>query len=947
VLYAEPNAFDVDLTRRYFYQQAPHIRDDVVGSGEEVLARIPQNPEQPPAYDVLLLDFRLPGLNALEVVKALRQEGEVHIPIVLVTGHGSEEVATQALRLGVDDYLVKHAGYLHQLPAVLEKCKKQAELRQSEARYHSLFDNNHAVMLLINPADGQIVDANPAACAFYGYQAEALRVMKISDINLLSPEQTQQEVASAFTMGRNHFAFRHRLASGEVRDVEVFSGPIEVSGQNLLYSIVHDVTERTRAEEGLHLARFCIDHAAVCIFRIEWNARIVEANDQACKNLGYSREELCTLSVFDIAPDLNQDWWYEHWQGIIRGKSSETVERRHRRKDGSTFPVEVTTNYLEYGGKSFAFSFVKDITERKRYEEQLKHLATHDELTGLANRALLQDRLEQSIHFAHRSGRIVAALLLDLDRFKVINDSLGHAFGDKLLCDVAHRLRQAVREADTVARMGGDEFVILLAEVAEPGDVGLVATKILKLLAEPYHLEKREITVTASLGVSLYPKDSDEGATLIRNADIAMYRAKKSGGNTFSFYAPDMNKRVLDTLELESALRHALDRGEFRLHYQPKINLTNGRVIGCEALVRWCHPQRGMVSPADFSPLAEETGLIVPLGAWVLKEACRQNRAWQAEGLPALRVAVNLSARQFHQGDLPNLIRETLVETGLDPQWLELELTESMVMGDPTQTVSLMAELKRLGVHLALDDFGTGYSSLAYLSRFTIDCLKIDRSFVKGIVADPGSATIATAIIALAHRMRLRVVAEGVETEAQLGYLRKYGCDEMQGFLFSRPLPAEEFSSLIRQGRSLSSATTASPGEERTLLIVDDEPNILSALRRALDNEGYRILTASGAQEGLDLLARHNVQVILADYLMPQMSGTEFLGRVKSLHPDTVRIVLSGFADLDAVTRSVNEGALFKFLGKPWDDDMLRANILEAFNYYDAIIRPRRGTDVV
>ena len=942
VLYAEPNSFDIDLTRRFLARHAPHIRLEVAVRGEEVLSRLPLTTEEAaPPLDVLLMDYRLPGLNALEVVKILRQERGLEIPIVLISGQGTEETAVQALRLGSDDYLVKNEEYLQRLPPILEKVQRQAELRQSEARYHCLFDNNHAVMLLINPADGQIVDANPAACAFYGYAPETLRTMRIFDINILSREQVKAEMTKALAMERNRFDFRHRLASGEIRDVEVFAGPIGFSGTNLLYAIIHDVTERKQAQEGLHLARFSIDHAAIGILRIEEDARIIEANKQTCRSLGYHREELCTRTVFDIAPDLTREWWLEHWEGLVGEKKSETIETRCRRKDGSIFPVEVAINYLKYGGKSFAFCFAKDIAERKRYENQLQHLATHDELTGLANRALLLDRLEQTIHYAHRSKRIVAVMLIDLDRFKVINDSLGHAFGDKLLCAVAQRLKQDVREADTVARLGGDEFVILLAEVADADDVGQVAAKILQHLAEPIGIEDREILLTASLGISLFPRDSGDGDTLIRNADVAMYRSKRGGGNIFSFYAPEMNRRVLDTLELESALRHALARGEFRLYYQPKVSLRHGRIIGCEALVRWNHPQRGMIAPVDFIPLSEETGLIIPLGNWVLKEACRQNKAWQDKGLPTLRVAVNLSARQFQKVELPKLIRQVLEETGLNPQWLELELTESMVMDDPGEAVNLMTDLKGIGVHLSLDDFGTGYSSLSYLSRFPIDSLKIDRSFINEIVTEPDSAMIATSIIALAHRMRLRVVAEGVETEAQLGYLRQNDCDEMQGFYFSKPVPAEEFATLLRQGKSLPLWEETS--ETPTLLVVDDESGVLSAIRRLLQDEGYRVLTAGSGREGLELLAQHAVQVIITDQRMPEMCGTEFLSRVKTLHPNTVRMVLSGYADLPTVTASVNEGALYKFLAKPWDDNHLREQIREAFNYYRTNIKPRRG----
>ncbi len=554
-------------------------------------------------------------------------------------------------------------------------------------------------------------------------------------------------------------------------------------------------------------------------------------------------------------------------------------------------------------------------------------------MTGLASRSLLYDRLEQSLCYARRSGRVLAVLLLDLDRFKVINDSLGHEFGDNLLKAVALRLQQVIREADTAARFGGDEFVILLAEVADPDDVGMLAGRILRCLESPHLIDGKEVTVSASLGISLFPRDSDDGAILIRNADIAMYRAKREGGDSFSFFAPEMNQRAMEAMETENALRQALERNEFLLHYQPKVELATGRMIGCEALVRWLHPQRGMVSPNEFIPLAEETGLIVPMGTWVLTEACRQVRAWQDEGLPAVSVAVNLSARQFRAGNLPWLVGNVLRAHGLAPCWLELEMTESHVMDNPGRAIALMGELKDIGVRLSMDDFGTGYSSLASLSRFPIDHLKIDRSFVTDIVSNPHSATIAASIIDIAHRMQLQVIAEGVETEAQLGYLRKHGCDQIQGYFFSRPLSAHEFAALLRKNTPY--VIPAHDTVARTLLLVDDERNILRALKRLLAEEGYRIVTADNAGEALELLARENIQVVISDQHMTGMSGTEFLSRVKTLHPDTVRIILSGVADLETVTKAVNEGEVYKVLTKPWDGGQLRKIIRDSFRVYE------------
>jgi len=444
-----------------------------------------------------------------------------------------------------------------------------------------------------------------------------------------------------------------------------------------------------------------------------------------------------------------------------------------------------------------------DITARKRYEERLTHMATHDELTGLANRALLLDRTERAIQVARRSGRLVAVLLLDLDRFKVINDSIGHAFGDKVLCSIARRLESMVKEADTVARLGGDEFVLLLTDIERPEDVGQLATTVLENLTAPFTIDGREVILTASIGISLSPRDSEEGPTLLRDADIAMYRAKKNDRNTFAFYSQEMNRQIIKALELEGELRQALEHREFCLYYQPKVDLKSGQVVGCEALIRWHHPERGLVSPADFIPLAEETGLIVPLGLWVLMEACRQARDWHQEGFESLNVAVNLSARQFHRGDLAKVLEDVLRDMDLSPHLLELELTESMVMEAPEAAKRTMLALKDLGVSLSLDDFGTGYSSLNYLRRFPVDCLKIDRSFIRDVIADPGGASMVASIIDIAHNLGLSTVAEGVETEEQLAFLRGCGCDVMQGYLFSPPVPAAQFTTLLQEGRRL------------------------------------------------------------------------------------------------------------------------------------------------
>ncbi|ATQ78013.1 bifunctional diguanylate cyclase/phosphodiesterase [Massilia violaceinigra] len=444
-----------------------------------------------------------------------------------------------------------------------------------------------------------------------------------------------------------------------------------------------------------------------------------------------------------------------------------------------------------------------DITARKLTEQRIHHIAHHDVLTGLPNRSLLQDRLTQAVAYALRCERPVWVLLIDLDRFKFVNDSMGHKAGDVVLMTVAARLRAALRDTDTVARLSGDEFVVILTEHAEERLQADVVQRLMDAVAPPVPLGSKEFFVTCSIGVAVFPTPDTPAGSLIEHADIAMYRAKKLGRNNFQFYTPAMNDEAQERVRIESALRSALERNEFVLHYQPQVNLASGEIVGMEALIRWQHPELGVVAPNRFISVAEETGLIVPIGAWVMRTACAQNKAWQDAGLGMLRVAVNLSARQFGAPNLLADIRAVLAQTGLAPSLLEIELTESLFMSDVTLAVELLHSMKSLGVNLSIDDFGTGYSSLSYLSRFPIDVLKIDRSFVSDITRDANDAAIVASIIALAHNLKLSVIAEGVETAEQLDYLRRHGCDEMQGYFFSRPLAAHAFEALLRDRASL------------------------------------------------------------------------------------------------------------------------------------------------
>jgi diguanylate cyclase (GGDEF)-like protein/PAS domain S-box-containing protein len=484
----------------------------------------------------------------------------------------------------------------------------------------------------------------------------------------------------------------------------------------------------------------------------------------------------------------------------LPGRAGELVARR---KGGQLIPIGVSASETFFNGHVCYILTIRDVTIRRRTEETIRNLAYHDPMTGLPNRRLFNDRLNQAIERARRNRRQLAVMILDLDRFKLINDSLGLARGDQVLRAVGERLVAVVRRSDTVARLGGDDFLLLLPGVDGAESSAKVAQKILDTFLPPLQLEDQELHLGATLGITLYPHDGDDAETLIRNADTALYRAKEHSRGSYQFYTTDMNATAFERLVLETQLRKAIERGELVVYYQPQVRLDTGAVVAVEALVRWFHADLGLVSPAEFIPLAEETGLILDLGRWVLRTACAQVRSWQEQGFADLRLAVNLSGRQFEQDDLVRSIAQVIEEATFDPSDLDLELTESSIMRSPEQAVPKLQALDRLGIRLSIDDFGTGYSSLGHLKRFPIRTLKIDQSFIQDITTDPNDAAIAQAIIALADSLQLKVIAEGVETRDQLDLLRRYHCDEMQGYLFARPLPPGELLELLRSGSRL------------------------------------------------------------------------------------------------------------------------------------------------
>ncbi|HTZ17883.1 MAG TPA: EAL domain-containing protein [Dissulfurispiraceae bacterium] len=570
----------------------------------------------------------------------------------------------------------------------------------------------------------------------------------------------------------------------------------------------------------------------------------------------------------------------------------------------------------------------------KRCDEQIEYQGSHDRITGLPNRNLLSDRIQQAVSFGRRYRRGVAVIVIDLDHFKLINDSLGHEAGDRLLKHVSVRLKNSLRSIDTVACIGGDKFVVVLTDIKKDEDIVRLVRKTSAAISHPYDIEGQEIGISCSIGISVYPKDGADSQSLLKHADAAMYRAREFGRGSFGFFTEAMNERAVERMRMEGLLRRALEKDELLLYYQPQVDLVTGRMTGMEALLRWRSAELGMVLPAHFIPVAENAGLIDSIGEWVLGTACRQCKAWQDAGFSNLTVSVNLSARQFQNKDLTTIIDGILRETGLDSRLLELEIVESTVMQDVTSSAEVLRKFRGLGIGIALDDFGTGYSSLSYLKRFPFSKLKIDISFVRDITTDPESAAISKAIIAMAHNLNLRVIAEGIETEGQLYYLRNHGCDEMQGFYFSCPLPVDGIERLLNEGSHLEfPADKGFP--QRTVLLIDDEPHVLAALRRVIGEEDYCILAATSAAEGFELLAANRVGVVAADLQMPVMNGIEFLGRVKDLYPDILRIVLSGVSDLDTVKEAVNRGAIYKFLNKPWDDEEFREIIRKAFMNFE------------
>lgn len=708
---------------------------------------------------------------------------------------------------------------------ILEDVATDAELIERELRKSDIVftakrvETKEAFLKALTEFEPDIVLSDYSLPQFSGL--EALRLLKEKETAvpfiLITGSLTEEVAVECMKEGADDYILKSslkRLPSAVLNALE--KKEAEREKESALSALRHS---EERFQLVARATNDAIWHWDVATNVVWWN--------EGVQNFGYARDEVGSCT----------EWWHERIHPEDRKRVTSGLyafidgdakfwsdEYRYRRADGAHALV-IDRGFImrdELGNAVRMISSMMDITERKQAEEKINYLAYYDALTGLPNRTLFEDRLPKALSLAQRNEQMLAVMFLDLDRFKTINETLGHSVGDRLLCGVAERLTSCLRGSDTVARFAGDGFALLLTQISNTEDAARIARRtennaveiahnILEALRQPFNCEGHALYITASMGIGVYPHDGKDTQTLLRNTGAALNRVKEEGGSSYQFYTASMNAKALQQLVVENNLRLALEREEFVLHYQPQVEISSGRIIGVEALIRWQSPELGLVSPADFIPLAENNGLIVPIGEWSLRTACAQNKSWQEDGLAPLRVSVNLSPRQFEQPDLIETVARVLKETGLSHTYLELELTESSIMKNPERAIETLRKLKEMEIEISIDDFGTGHSSLSYLKRFPIDRLKIDQSFVRDATTDPTDAAIIMAIITLAQNLRLKVTAEGVETEEQLKFLHLLKCGEMQGYLFSRPIPAEALRQLLVEGPHLTLAETLIP----------------------------------------------------------------------------------------------------------------------------------------
>ncbi|EWH01634.1 EAL domain-containing protein [Halomonas sp. BC04] len=816
---------------------------------------------------------------------------------------------------------------------------ERREATEAELRKFSHAVEQSADSVIITNHHREIEYVNRAFEQMRGYRREDIlgmnvRLFKSHERN---PPELYQDFRDALENGDTFRATLINLgASGESYYEEIAVSPLFDPTGEITHYVANgrDVTERIHAEQELQKLNQAIDQSVSSIVITDANGITEYVNPQFTRTTGYAPEEIKGKRIPLLEPGRLPRSQYRNLRRTLQQGKVWEGEVLNRRKDGEPYweLTSISPVRNRHGIITHFVGIQYDISERKQMEEQINHLAFYDSLTNLPNRSLLAQHFDKVASHALQRGKRVGLLSLDISRFHLLNDSLGHRVGDKVLQAVGQRLAECARQQDIVARYAGDEFVVILSDAPDSQGIAAIAQRMIDAVSRPLTIEGHDLRISMHAGISVLPRDGQDLASLLGNATTAQHLAAREGKNTYRFFTEDLNAAAQQRLTLEQDLRRALEDNALELHYQPKVDLATGEVVGMEALARWHHPSEGNISPMTFIPIAEDTGLIQPLGEWALRQACLQGRAWQLQGLGRLNMAVNLSTRQLQQVDLAALVDRVLAETGFPPELLELELTESAVMERPEETIRVLNELKALGVQLAVDDFGTGYSSLAYLRRFPFDTLKIDRSFITNITTSPDEASIAQTIIAMGRGLRLQVVAEGVETQAQAATLRRHCCDQLQGYLFSRPLPARELEALLKEGRRMTLPDSNSAADDRSLLLMDTDAKALSALCTPLQKAGYRPLATTHINEAFDLLALNGIRVVVGGLHLPEMPGLEFFKRIRALYPDVACLALAAPEDTAQVTELVKSGLLQGWLASDCQGEALLAQVQEAFS---------------
>jgi diguanylate cyclase (GGDEF)-like protein/PAS domain S-box-containing protein len=847
------------------------------------------------------------------------------------------QVSRYPLRVEQQNYVI---GVVRDLTEV-----KRAQRCATESRelYRCLFDLSPLPMWVYDQETLAFLAVNRAAIRQYGYTGEEFLRMTIADIQPAEEcvRLTEHPRGRRDALDDQLRLWRHRRKDGSCIDVEISSHALDFAGRPARLVLAQDVTARQAAERALRESneRFALVARATTDIVWEWDLTTDARwwNENMTTLLGYDRAALAKgVAYWGIHPDDRERVRAGVEAVLSSARSSWSDEYRFRHRDGHYLDIYDRACVMrnERGEAVRMIGVMVDITERKRIVRELTHHLTHDLTTGLPRFPFVEDYLRAALAAAATNDGRVLVLYVDLDYFHAINETRGRALADELLRTVAARLNAFAGRVGKAAHIAGDEFVVVLAEVDRSADSYELGERLRAMIAEPIEIADQRIYLSCSIGVSGFPEHSAEPLELLRQAEAATVRAKRDGRNAVSVFSNERNAELRVRLALGTRLRHAMSAGHLLLEYQPQISASNWQVRGFEALLRWCDPDLGLISPKQFVQAAEELGLAIDLGCYALDTAGRQLRDWLDAGVADFSVAVNVSPLQLQRPEFVDDVQAVLTRYRLPPACLELELTENVMLENCERMIATMRALKRLGIGIALDDFGTGYSSLNWLRRLPIDCLKIDQSFVREVTTDAGAAGICRAIIELGHQLGMQVIAEGVETGAEVSYLQRNNCDLFQGFYFSKAVPASRALELLRHRHCWYETGTVTEGETPTLLLVDDEPNVLRALARVLRRDGYRILMATSAEEAMEVLARERVGVIVSDQRMRGMTGTELLRKVKDMHPATVRMVLSGYTDLAVVTEAINQGAIYKFLTKPWSDEELRRQIQDAFRVH-------------